>query len=171
MDDKRGRLAQRLKQPGLVVAPGVFELISAKIADGMGFDCLYVTGYGVVASHLGLPDAGLATYSDMVSRVGLIASITRTPLIADGDTGYGGLLNVQQTVRGYEAAGACAIQLEDQDFPKKCGHMLDRRVIPADDMAAKIRVAVERRVQKRARFLDRHTLAHTIFATCPAGVD
>ena len=145
MDDKRGRLAQRLKQPGLVVAPGVFELISAKIADGMGFDCLYATGYGVVASHLGLPDAGLATYSDMVGRVAQIAKMTRTPFIADADTGYGGLLNVQHTVQGYEAAGACAIQLEDQEFPKKCGHMLGRRVIAAEDMAAKVRVAVDSR--------------------------
>ncbi len=145
MDEKRTRLAQRLKQPGLVVAPGVFDLISAKIADRMGFDCLYMTGYGVVASHLGLPDAGLATYSDMVGRVAQIARMTRTPFIADGDTGYGGLLNVQHAVRGYEAAGACGIQLEDQEFPKKCGHMPGRRVIPAADMAAKVRVAVDSR--------------------------
>ncbi len=145
MDEKRTRLAQRLKQPGLVVAPGIFEMISAKIADRMGFDCLYMTGYGVVASHLGLPDAGLATYSDMVDRVAQIARMTRTPFIADGDTGYGGLLNVQHAVRGYEAAGACGIQLEDQEFPKKCGHMPGRRVIPAADMAAKVRVAVDSR--------------------------
>jgi 2-methylisocitrate lyase-like PEP mutase family enzyme len=81
----------------------------------------------------------------MVGRVGQIAAMTETPLVADGDTGYGGLLNVQHTVRGYESAGAVAIQLEDQEFPKKCGHMLGRRVVPADDMAAKIRVAVESR--------------------------
>jgi 2-methylisocitrate lyase-like PEP mutase family enzyme len=145
---KRKRLAERLQQPGLIVAPGVFELISAKIADRMGFDCLYMTGYGAVASHLGLPDAGLATYSDMVGRVAQIAKMTETPLIADGDTGYGGLLNVQHAVRGYEAAGACAIQLEDQEFPKKCGHMLGRRVIAAEDMAAKVRVAVEARADQ-----------------------
>ena len=148
MDEKRRQLAQRLKQAGLIVAPGVFELISAKIADRMGFECLYMTGYGVVASHLGLPDAGLATYSDMVGRVAQIAKMTRTPFIADGDTGYGGLLNVQHAVQGYEAAGACGIQLEDQEFPKKCGHMLGRRVIPADDMAAKIRVAVDSRTER-----------------------
>jgi 2,3-dimethylmalate lyase len=143
--DKRARLAERLKQPGLVVAPGVFELISARIADQMEFDCLYVTGYGLVASHLGLPDAGLATYTDMVGRVAQIGAMTRTPFIADADTGYGGLLNVQHTVRGYETAGACAIQLEDQEFPKKCGHMLGRRVIAAEDMAAKVRVAADSR--------------------------
>lgn len=143
--EKRQRLAARLSRPELVAAPGIFELISAKIADRMGFECLYVTGYGLVASYLGLPDAGLATYTDMAGRVAQIAAMTQTPFIADADTGYGGLLNVQHTVRGYEAAGACGIQLEDQEFPKKCGHMLGRRVIPAEDMAAKIRVAVESR--------------------------
>ena len=145
MDRKRAQLAQRLKQPGLIVAPGIFELISAKIADRLGFECLYVTGYGVVASYLGLPDAGLATYTDMVGRIAQMAKMTETPFFADGDTGYGGLLNVQHTVQGYEAAGACGIQLEDQEFPKKCGHMLGRRVIAAADMAAKVRVAVESR--------------------------
>ena len=142
---RRKRFAERIRRRELVSAPGVYDLISAKLADRMGFDALYMTGYGVVASHLGLPDAGLATYSDMVGRVGQIAAMTGTPLVADGDTGYGGLLNVQHTVRGYESAGAVAIQLEDQEFPKKCGHMLGRRVVPAADMAAKIRVAVESR--------------------------
>jgi 2-methylisocitrate lyase-like PEP mutase family enzyme len=142
---KRKRFAERMRRRELVSAPGVYDLVSAKLADRMGFDALYMTGYGVVASHLGLPDAGLATYSDMVGRVERIAAMTATPLVADGDTGYGGLLNVQHTVRGYEAAGAVAIQLEDQEFPKKCGHMLGRRVVPAADMAAKIRVAVESR--------------------------
>jgi 2-methylisocitrate lyase-like PEP mutase family enzyme len=143
--EKRSRFAARVRERSLISAPGVFDLISAKIADRMGFDALYMTGYGVVASHLGLPDAGLATYSDMVGRVAQIAGATSTPLVADGDTGYGGLLNVEHAVRGYEAAGAVAIQLEDQEFPKKCGHMLGRRVIAAEDMAAKIRVACESR--------------------------
>lgn len=142
---RRKRFAERIRRRELVSAPGVYDLISARLADRLGFDALYMTGYGVVASHLGLPDAGLATYSDMVGRVGQIAAMTQTPLVADGDTGYGGLLNVQHTVRGYESAGAVAIQLEDQEFPKKCGHMLGRRVVPAADMAAKIRVAVESR--------------------------
>jgi 2-methylisocitrate lyase-like PEP mutase family enzyme len=143
--EKRAVLAGRLRKDALVVAPGIFDMISAKIADRLGFECLYVTGYGAVASHLGLPDAGLATYSDMVGRVAQMAKLTSTPLIADADTGYGGLLNVRHTVQGYEAAGACGIQLEDQEFPKKCGHMLGRRVIAAEDMAAKVRVAVESR--------------------------
>lgn len=143
--DRRARLAQRLREKRLVSAPGVFEMVSAKMADRMGFEALYMTGYGTVASYLGLPDAGLASYSDMVNRVQQFASVTATPMICDGDTGYGGLLNVMHTVRGYEAAGACAIQLEDQEFPKKCGHMLGRQVIAAQSMAEKIRVAVESR--------------------------
>jgi 2-methylisocitrate lyase-like PEP mutase family enzyme len=144
-NERRAQLRAKIKKGELVIAPGVFEMISAKVADRMGFDALYMTGYGTVASYLGLPDAGIATYSDMVNRVTQFASITATPLICDGDTGYGGLLIVMHTVRGYEMAGACAIQLEDQEFPKKCGHMLGRRVVPAEDMAAKIRVAVQTR--------------------------
>ena len=129
----------------LIVAPGVYDLISALIADRMGFMALYVTGYGLVASALGLPDAGLATYRDMIERIGQIAKMTKTPIIADADTGYGGLLNVRHTVRGYEAAGVTAIQIEDQEFPKKCGHTPNRRVIPLEDMVQKIKVAVDSR--------------------------
>ena len=140
-----GALAARLRRKELTSAPGVFELISARIADQMGFQALYMTGYGTVASHLGLPDAGLATYSDMVGRVAQICEVTRTPLIADGDTGYGDLLNVERTVRGYERAGAAAIQIEDQEFPKKCGHTPNRKVIPLEDMVAKVKVALEAR--------------------------
>lgn len=143
--ERRALLRSRLSKGSLLIAPGVFEMISAKIADKLGFDALYMTGYGTVASYLGLPDAGLASYADMVSRVQQFTSGTKTPMICDADTGYGGLLNVMHTVRGYEAAGACAMQLEDQEFPKKCGHMLGRRVIPATLMADKIRVAAETR--------------------------
>ncbi len=138
-------LSARIKQPGLISAPGVFDMISARIADGMGFDALYMTGFGVVASHLGLPDAGLASYTEMVGRVQQISAGTKTALIADGDTGYGGLLNVDFTVRGYEAAGAQAIQIEDQEFPKKCGHTPGRRVVPLADAVNRIKVAAEAR--------------------------
>ncbi|MBF9052246.1 carboxyvinyl-carboxyphosphonate phosphorylmutase [Roseobacter sp. HKCCD9010] len=141
-------MAHTLKQKlsdTFVIAPGVYDLISAKIADQKGFDAIYMTGYGTVASYLGLPDAGIATYRDMVERAGQIAKMTNTPLIADGDTGYGGLLNVSYTVRGYEAAGVSAIQLEDQEFPKKCGHTPNRRVVPLDDMLRKIEVACDSR--------------------------
>lgn len=144
----RKKLAARLQEPGLVSAPGVFDMISARIADSMGFDALYMTGYGTVASHLGLPDAGLASYTEMVGRVRQIADGTTTPLIADGDTGYGGLLNVDFTVRGYEAAGAAAIQIEDQEFPKKCGHTPGRRVIPIEDAVRRIKVAAQARSSK-----------------------
>lgn len=142
---KAARFREVLRSDAFITAPGVFELVSAKIADSMGFPALYMTGYGTVASFLGLPDAGLATYTDMVGRVERIAAATQTPLVADGDTGYGGLLNVRHTVRGYEAAGAVGIQLEDQEFPKRCGHTPGRRVIPAADMARKIAVAAESR--------------------------
>jgi len=100
-------------------------MVSAKIADRMGFETLYMTGYGTVASYLGLPDAGLVSYADMVSRVQKFSSITVTHMIFDADTGYGGLLDVMPTVRGYEAAGACSIQLEDQEFPKNVDICLD----------------------------------------------
>ncbi|MBL6455970.1 isocitrate lyase/PEP mutase family protein [Belnapia sp. T6] len=128
-----------------VVAPGVFDMISARVADGMGFTSLYVTGFGTVASHLGVADAGIATFTDMVGRVGTIARGCRTPVVADADTGYGGLLNVRHTVMGYEAAGVTGIQLEDQEMPKKCGHTPGRRVIPAEEMVLKIKVAAEAR--------------------------
>ena len=97
-------------------------MVSLRLADSVGFDALYMTGFGAVASYSGLPDAGLATYTDMLGRVTAMAGTARTPLIADADTGYGGLLNLRHTIRGYEATGAAAIQLEDQEFPKKCGH-------------------------------------------------
>jgi 2-methylisocitrate lyase-like PEP mutase family enzyme len=134
-----------LDQKTFVAAPGVFDLISAKLADRTEAAALYVTGYGTVASHLGLPDAGLATYTDMLSRVQAICEGVSKPVIADADTGYGGLLNVRHTVRGYEKAGVAAIQIEDQEYPKKCGHTPERRVIPCADMEAKIRVAADSR--------------------------
>jgi 2-methylisocitrate lyase-like PEP mutase family enzyme len=119
-------------------------MISVKVADRLGFTALYMTGYGVSAS-LGLPDAGLISYTEMVGRVAQICQATSTPVICDADTGFGGLLNVERTVRGYEAAGAAAIQLEDQVFPKKCGHTPGRRVVPIGEMVRKIQVAVASR--------------------------
>lgn len=144
----RQRLAERRGAGGLISAPGVYDMISLRLADRLGFDALYMTGYGTVASHLGLPDAGLATYSDMVGRVERMAQGARTPLVADADTGYGGPLNVEYTVRGYERAGAAAIQIEDQEWPKRCGHTLNRRVIAAEDMVQKVRVAVQSRASR-----------------------
>jgi 2-methylisocitrate lyase-like PEP mutase family enzyme len=141
-------LAARIRNLEFFSAPGIFELISARIADQMDFPALYMTGYGAVASYLGLPDAGLATYTDMVDRVSRICQVAKTPLMADGDTGYGGLLNMENTIRGYERAGAAVIQIEDQEFPKKCGHTPGRTVIPIEDAVAKIKVAVATRDSK-----------------------
>jgi 2-methylisocitrate lyase-like PEP mutase family enzyme len=141
----RKQLKAKLAGEELVVAPGVFDLISVRMADSLGFDCLYMTGFGTVASYLGEADAGLATYTDMVNRVTAFCAASGTPIICDADTGYGGLLNVAHTVRGYERAGAAGIQLEDQEFPKKCGHTPGRRVIAQGDMVHKIRVALEAR--------------------------
>lgn len=139
------KLRQMLESREFISAPGVFDMISTLVADGMGFSALYVTGYGIAASHMGLPDAGIMTYTDMEMRVRRIVEGAKTPVIADADTGYGGLLNVRHTVRGYEAAGVTAIQIEDQEYPKKCGHTPGRRVVPLEDMVAKIRVANDSR--------------------------
>lgn len=138
-------LKSLLAQPELVVVPGVYDLISATIADQLNFPALYMTGNGTVASSLGLPDVGLATYTEMVDRVSAIADRINTPLIADGDTGYGGLLNVDRTVQGYERAGASAVQIEDQQSPKKCGFAAVTEVIELPEMIDKIKVAVEAR--------------------------
>ena len=140
------RTLREMLSPGRCLAlPGVFDGISARVADSLGFEALYMTGYGSVASALGAPDAGTASYTEMLDRVRCIAGAVSAPFLADGDTGYGGLLNVDRTVRGYAAAGAAAIQLEDQEFPKKCGHTEYRRVIPMADAVQKIQVAVEAR--------------------------
>lgn len=138
-------LKQSLASGDFILAPGIYDMISALIADRMGFKALYVTGYGTVASALGIPDAGIATYRDMIERIAQMTKLTSTPVIADADTGYGGLLNVRHTVRGYEHAGVSAIQLEDQEFPKKCGHTPNRRVVAMRDMVRKIEVAVDSR--------------------------
>jgi 2-methylisocitrate lyase-like PEP mutase family enzyme len=139
------QLAARIRDREFVVAPGVYDMISARIADRMGFPALYMTGSGVVASRLGLPDAGIATYTDMVDCASRIVAGTSTPVIADADTGYGGALNVRHTVRGYEAAGVAAIQIEDQAFPKKCGHVSGHRLVPLEEMLTRIKVALDSR--------------------------
>lgn len=141
----RPKLKQLLQDGQFIAAPGVFDMFSARIADRLPFKALYMTGYGVSASFLGVPDAGITTYTDMVGRARQIASGIRKPLIADADTGFGGLLNVHHTVRGYETAGVQAIQIEDQEMPKKCGHTQGRRVIPVQEMIKKIEVALEAR--------------------------
>lgn len=139
------RLRQKLERGEFIVAPGVFDMISTMMVQRVGFDAVYASGYWLTASYLGIPDAGIATYTEMLARVSKVVEKSDVPVIADADTGFGGLLNVHHTVRGYEAAGVSAIQIEDQEFPKKCGHTPYRRVIPMEDMVAKVKVAVDAR--------------------------
>jgi 2-methylisocitrate lyase-like PEP mutase family enzyme len=142
-------LRRKLDQGDFFVVPGVQDMIAASIVDKVGFELVYGSGYWLTASSLGLPDAGIATYTEMVDRMRTLVRTSRAAVIADADTGYGGLLNVQHTVRGYEAAGVTAIQLEDQEFPKKCGHTPYKRCVPTEDMVEKIQVAAEARQDKR----------------------
>jgi 2-methylisocitrate lyase-like PEP mutase family enzyme len=139
------RLAAKLKAGKFFVVPGIQDMITAVIANRVGFDIVYGTGYWLTASAYGIPDAGIATYTQMIDRMATLTRTSNAAVIADGDTGYGGLLNVHHTVKGYEAAGVSAIQLEDQEFPKKCGHTPYKRLISTEDMAEKIKVAVDAR--------------------------
>ncbi len=136
---------KKLQAREFFVAPGLQDAIAAVMADRVGFEIVYGTGYWTTASAYGLPDAGIATYTQMVDRMAMLARTSKAALIADADTGYGGLLNVHHTVKGYEAAGVTAIQLEDQEFPKKCGHTPFKRLIPVEDMVEKIKVACDAR--------------------------
>lgn len=138
-------LRQKLESGKFFVVPGIQDMITAAIANKVGFDIVYGTGYWLTASAWGLPDAGIATYTEMLNRMTTLVRTSDSAVIADGDTGYGGLLNVHHTVKGYEAAGVTCIQLEDQEFPKKCGHTPFRRCIPVEDMVDKIKVAVAAR--------------------------
>ena len=140
-------LVEQLESGDFITAPGVFDMISTLIATRMNFPALYVTGYGISASYMGLPDAGLMTFTDMETQIRKIVAATDKPVIADADTGYGGLLNVRHTVKAYESLGVSAIQIEDQEYPKKCGHTPGRRVIPTSDMVTKIKVAVDTRTK------------------------
>lgn len=141
----RRQLRKLLKSPGVLCAPGAYDTWSARLIEQAGFPLVYLTGYGVSASLLGKPDLGYLTLTEMTARVRSIAGAVQLPVIADADTGFGGELNVARTVQEYEAAGAAALHLEDQVFPKRCGHMDGKQVIPAADHAAKIRAAVEAR--------------------------
>jgi 2-methylisocitrate lyase-like PEP mutase family enzyme len=137
----RPSLRAALAAGTFVVAPGIHDMVAAVVAKKIGFDFVYASGYWLTASAYGLPDAGIATYTQMLDRVATLVRTVDASVIADADTGYGGLLNVHHTVRGYEAAGVVAIQIEDQEFPKKCGHTPFKRVVPVIDMVEKIKVA------------------------------
>ena len=134
-----------LSQPGIIVAPGAYDCLTATIIQNTGFSAVYMTGAGTSVARLGYPDLALATMTEMLGNAADIASVVDVPVIADADTGYGGILNVQRTVRQYERSGVAAIHIEDQEFPKRCGHLDNKRVIPAADMVQKIRAAVDAR--------------------------
>jgi 2-methylisocitrate lyase-like PEP mutase family enzyme len=138
------RLRNLVGQDGMTIAPGAYDCITAKLIADAGFSAVYMTGAGTAASH-GYPDFGLVTMSEMVGNAGRIAATVDVPVIADADTGYGNELNVVRTVREYERHGVAAIHIEDQVFPKKCGHLDNKEVIPLKDYVAKIRAAVDAR--------------------------
>lgn len=145
MERQTSRLRALMARPGVIMAPGVADAMNARIVAREGFDAVYMTGSGTAAVRLGLPDVGLLTMSEMVDNAERIADAAGIPLIADADTGYGGPINVVRTIRAYERAGVAAVHIEDQQWPKRCGHFAGKMLIPADDMVSKIKAAVDAR--------------------------
>jgi 2-methylisocitrate lyase-like PEP mutase family enzyme len=148
-------LRQRLRRKPIVIAPGVYDPLTAMIAEKAGFATLYVTGGGIAYTRLGRPDIGLVSVSEVAETLALIRDRVEANLIVDADTGYGNALNVQRTVRSFERAGATAIQLEDQGFPKRCGHLEDKAIVSADEMVGKIHAAVDARQSERTLIVAR----------------
>ncbi len=140
------RMRELFASKKTIVAPGAHDMLTGKIIGKLGFDAVYMTGYGQSASHLGRPDVGLMTMSEMVARAANLVECSGLPVIADADTGFGNAVNVMRTVREYEKAGVAVIQLEDQVMPKKCGHMIGREVISTEEMVGKIKAAVDTRI-------------------------
>lgn len=138
------RFRELMRRDGMVVAPGAYDCITAKLIERAGFDAVYMTGAGTAARY-GYPDFGLITMSEMVANAGQIAAAIDLPVIADADTGYGNELNVVRTVREYESRGIAGIHIEDQGFPKKCGHLDDKEIVPREDWLAKIAAAANAR--------------------------
>jgi carboxyvinyl-carboxyphosphonate phosphorylmutase len=139
------QLRQLLGRSGIIVAPGAYDCLTAKLIEREGFPAVYMTGAGTAVTQVGQPDLGLTTLSEMVRNAAAMAATVSIPLIADADTGYGGVLNVYRTVREYERAGVAALHIEDQVFPKRCGHLDGKQVVSIEAMATKIRAAVEAR--------------------------
>ena len=144
MSDTAQRLRQMLNSPGMVLAPFVFDAFQARIAQAAGFAAVYMTGFGTAAAR-GFPDVGLLTMAEMVENVRYIANAVDIPLICDADTGYGNPVNVYRTVREYEAAGAAALHIEDQVWPKRCGFLAGKQVIPMEEMVPKVQAACDAR--------------------------
>lgn len=141
----RKKLRQLIEVDPILVAPGAHDALTAKIIEKVGFQAVYMTGYGQAASHLGQPDVGLLTMSEMADRARNIVEAVEIPVVADADTGFGNAINAMRTIRAYEKAGVAAFQLEDQVAPKKCGHMTGRQVVPIEEMVWKIKAAVDAR--------------------------
>lgn len=144
-EGKNAFLREKLSEPGVLIAPGCYDAVSAALVERSGFDCAYMTGSGVSMSVTGFPDIGLISFKEVLDQLGNIADNLGIPLVADGDTGFGGNLSVARTLREFERRGASGIQLEDQVDPKKCGHELGRRCIPIADMQRKIMTACDAR--------------------------
>lgn len=142
---RAARLRERLAREEILIAPGVHDALAARIADRAGFEAVYFTGAGFSYTHLAAPDLGLVSLSETVWRIGAIAEATRLPVIADGDTGYGNALNIGRTVHEFERAGAAAIQIEDQTFPKRCGHLTGKTLVSVEEMVGKIKAAADAR--------------------------
>jgi 2-methylisocitrate lyase-like PEP mutase family enzyme len=139
------QLRKLIARPGALMAPGVADALNARLVRRHGFEAVYMTGAGTTAVRLGMPDVGLLTMTEMVDNAARIAEASGLPVIADADTGYGGVLNVRRTVRAYERAGVAAIHIEDQEMPKRCGHLMGKQLVPVEEMQAKIRAAVDAR--------------------------
>jgi 2,3-dimethylmalate lyase len=139
------RLRQLFAGDSVVVAPGAYDALSARMIESAGFPCVYMTGFGTAASLLGRPDVGLVSSTEMVDNARRITGAVTLPVVADADTGYGNPINVIRTVQDYERAGVAGIHLEDQAMPKRCGHMSGKVLVPAEEMVAKVRAAVDAR--------------------------
>jgi 2-methylisocitrate lyase-like PEP mutase family enzyme len=148
-------LKQRLADPRVLLAPGIYDALSALIAEQAGFDALYLSGASIAYTRLARSDVGLTTYSEVADTLARITERVRVPVIVDADTGFGNALNVQRTVRGLEHAGAAMIQLEDQTFPKRCGHLDGKAVVPVAEMQGKLRAALDARRSDRTLILAR----------------
>ncbi len=138
-------LKQRLAQAQAVLAPGVYDALSALVAEQAGFEALYLSGASIAYTRLGRSDVGLTTYTEVADTLARITERVRLPVIVDADTGFGNALNVMRTVRGFERAGAAMIQLEDQTFPKRCGHLDGKAVVPVQEMVGKLKAALDAR--------------------------
>ncbi|NPV71981.1 MAG: isocitrate lyase/PEP mutase family protein [Firmicutes bacterium] len=145
VEKSTARLRKLLKRPGIVVAPGAYDSLSAKLIEQAGFEAIYMTGFGASASVLGAPDFGLLTMEEMVRHASRMAAAVGIPVIADADNGYGNPINVYRTIKEYERAGVAGCHLEDQSLPKRCGHMDGKQVIPAAQFIDKIKAATDSR--------------------------